>query len=162
MAASEDRVKTAELTAFAPAVFAGIPEAELSNAFARLHRRTFSIGDVLITEGEQPAAIFLIQRGHAEILVADRDGIEHVVSRVGPGTLVGEMSLLTGQAASGTVSATSEIEAIVVEADEFERLLVAFPRIYRNLGAMLAGRLAKANRRVAGDLAGRVAVLRSV
>jgi NTE family protein len=142
-----------------PSVFAGIPEDELTSALGGLPRRIFAPGELLIVENDRPGAVFLIHTGQAEVLVSDRDGVEHVVNRVGPGTLLGEMSLLTGQPASGSVCASTDLEAIVVDGAEFERLLTAFPQIYRNISAVLASRLARANRLAARDVKGRVALL---
>src|SRR5690242_5128483 len=145
-----------------PTVFAGVPEAELEAMLAPLPRRRFAAGDVVIAEGDRPDAVFLVQSGQAEVLVSDRDGVPHVVNRVGPATVLGEMSLLTGQPASGTVAATTELEAIVVERAEFERILAAFPRVARNISSVLAGRLAKANRLAARDVTGRVTLVRDL
>jgi len=145
-----------------PTVFAGVPEDELNALLVQLPRRRFAVGDVVIAEGDRPDAVFLVQSGQAEVLVSDRDGVPHVVNRVGPATLLGEMSLLTGQAASGTVAATTELEAIVVDRAEFERILGVFPLISRNISSVLAGRLAKANRLAARDVTGRVTLLRDL
>jgi NTE family protein len=127
-------------------LFAGVPAEQLEDVLAGLERRRFAVGESLVTEGEQPKVLLLVESGSAEVLVTDRSGIHHTVGLIEPGGTVGEMSLFTGQPASGTVLAVSELVALVLPSEEFERLATAQPAIYRNLGALLAERLARTNR----------------
>jgi NTE family protein len=129
-----------------PAVFEGIASEELEHLLGELPRRRFDAGCVLIAEGDCPREMYITQSGWADVLVADRHGHEHRVGRIEPGTAVGEMSLLTGQPAAGTVRATDDLDVIVISRAELERVATRFPLIYRNLGVILAERLAQTNR----------------
>jgi CRP-like cAMP-binding protein len=60
------------------------------------------------------------------------------------------MSLFTGRPASGTVRARTDLKVVVVTAQALERLGDRLPRLYRNIGAILADRLAAANRASVG------------
>jgi NTE family protein len=70
------------------------------------------------------------------------------------------MSLLTGQPAAGTVRAAEELEVLVLSRAELERVASRFPRIYRNVSAVLAERLAQTNRVSLRDLRGRLTILK--
>jgi NTE family protein len=82
------------------------------------------------------------------VFVSDRNGIEHHVNRVGPGGTLGEMALLTGEPASATVRAASELEVLVLSEAEFRRAAATLPRIYENVAAVLSRKLYYADRRL--------------
>ncbi len=143
-----------------PAFFDGIETEELKSFLGALPRRRFPVGSVVIAEGDSPREMYIAESGRADVLVADRHGQEHHVGRIVPGTAIGEMSLLTGQPAAGTVRAAEELEVLVLSRAELERVASRFPRIYRNVSAVLAERLAQTNRVSLRDLRGRLTLLR--
>jgi NTE family protein len=143
-----------------PAFFDGVETEELKSLLAALPRRRFPVGSVLIAEGDSPREMYIAESGRADVLVADRHGNEHQVGRIVPGTAIGEMSLLTGQPAAGTVRAAEELEVLVLSRAELERVASRFPRIYRNVSAVLAERLAQTNRVSLRDLRGRLTILK--
>ncbi|MBA2463200.1 MAG: cyclic nucleotide-binding domain-containing protein [Actinobacteria bacterium] len=145
--------------AAAPSLFDGLPQDELDVLLGTLERRHYPAGAVVIAEGDKPNRITIVQNGTAEVFVSDRRGIEHRVGWVGPGASVGEMSLFTGQPASGTVRAATDLEVLIMRETEFERLAARHPQVYRNLGAILAERLARTNRLAAGDTTGHLGML---
>jgi NTE family protein len=140
-------------------LFEGVPVDEVAAALAGLERRRFGIGSTVLFEGDYPGELYLIERGTADVFVADRDGTEHHVARVGPKTTLGEMSLFTGRPASGTVRARTDLQVVVVSARALERLGDRLPRVYRNIGAILAERLAASNRLSVGDRSSRTTLL---
>jgi len=143
-----------------PAFFDGVEPEELKRLLGALPRRRFPVGSILIAEGDSPREMYIAESGRADVLVADRHGQEHQVGRIVPGTAIGEMSLLTGQPAAGTVRAAEELEVLVLSRAELERVASRFPRIYRNVSAVLAERLAQTNRVSLRDLRGRLTLLR--
>ena len=145
-----------------PAFFDGIEAAELEQLLGQLPRRSFPVSSVLIAEGDAPQEMYITQSGWADVLVTDRHGGEHRVGRIVPGTAIGEMSLLTGQPAAGTVRATDDLEVLVLSRCELERVGARFPIIYRNLGAVLAERLAQTNRVTLQDSRGRLTLLHDI
>ncbi len=142
-----------------PNVFGGIPAAVLAEILAQLERRRYAPGDVMIAEGNDPGDIYIVVDGNVEAVVVDRQGVENQVGRIGPGSTLGEMSLFTGQPAAATVRALTDTEAMVMRAEEFERVASDYPVVYRNLGAILANRLAKTNRLAVQESTGRLVAL---
>lgn len=141
-------------------LFDGIPPDELQRLFGRFERRRFAAGSVVLAEGDSPHETYVVESGAADVFVHDREGEEHRIGSIAPGGTLGEMSMCTGEAASGTVRATTDLEVFVVSEPEFDRLATAYPRIYRNLGAILAERLDRSNRRPLNDRTGRLTILR--
>ena len=128
-------------------VFAGLSAEELAALLGQLEHRRFAAGSCVLQEGDNPSAMYIIRSGTAEVLISDRFGASHRVDQAGPGEVLGEMSLLTGQPVSATVRALTDVDALVIEGADFERVAGEFPLIFRNLGVVLANRLRRSNLR---------------
>src|SRR5207248_2862551 len=118
-------------------LFDGVPPDELSRLFARLKRRRLDDGAILVSEGAHTHQMFVIDGGTADVFVTGSDGEQHHVSRLGPGGLLGEMALLTGQPASATVKAVGHLDVLAIDDTQFEAIAATYPRIYHNVGAIL-------------------------
>lgn len=141
------------------AFFDGVPDDVLESVLGQAERRRYPAGSVVIAQGESVREMYVAESGAADVFVADRQGVEHLVGHVVPGSTLGEMSLFTGQPAAGTVRATDDLEVLVLREEEFERLSSRFPLIYRNLGAILSKRLEVTNRLAVREEPGRLTVL---
>jgi NTE family protein len=127
--------------------FDGLSDADRAELFDQLQRRRFPAGAVVLAEGDSPGAIFVLIGGSADVFVSDRDGVEHHVATITPESTVGEMSMLTGETAYGTVRAATELELLIVPEDDFDRLISRFPRLYRNVVRIVTERLGRTTRR---------------
>ena len=127
-------------------VFDGVPIGGVDLALADLPRHRYLAGSTVIAQGDTSHEFYVVEDGVAEVFVADVDGAEHRVGTVHPGGALGEMSLFTGQPATGTVRAGTDLDLLIISADDFERIAEEFPVVYRNLGAILSERLARTNR----------------
>ena len=140
-------------------LFEGIPDDELARALDDFERRTYEPDRVVVAEGDTLHEIYVVLAGAAAVVVTGPDGRDHEVGRVAPGGTVGEMALLTGEPAAATVRSTASLDLLVLTEDEFAELGERFPQVYRNLGTLLAERLAHTNRLVAKRTQGRLVVL---
>jgi CRP-like cAMP-binding protein len=75
-------------------------------------------GDVLVREGEARREAFIVVQGHGDVFV---DGEQ--LAAVGPGDLVGEMSLLDRGPHDATVRATTPMLVLVVAPSAFPSFL---------------------------------------
>src|SRR3954447_22941822 len=105
-----------------PSFFEGLPPEDLSPILGRLERRRFPAGSVMLVEGESVAEMYLVEEGLVEVMIADHNGAEHLLTRIGAGGTLGEMALFTDQPASATVRAISDVEVLVFTRDEFQRM----------------------------------------
>jgi NTE family protein len=141
-----------------PSFFEGLSEEEVATAVGRLPHRRFPAGCTLIAQGDSLVEVYVIRSGRADILFPDRNGAEECINQAGPGAILGEMAFFTGQPASATVRARTDVEVLVLNEEEFVAVSAAFPRIYRNVGAILSSRLLRSNRLAVRSL-GRPTVL---
>jgi CRP-like cAMP-binding protein/tRNA A-37 threonylcarbamoyl transferase component Bud32 len=81
----------------------------------------FAPGTVIVNEGDEPDAAYIIEAGHCEV-VKIRNGRRHMLRMLGPGDVFGETSIFTGMPRTATVIALDEVRAasITREALDFE------------------------------------------
>jgi eukaryotic-like serine/threonine-protein kinase len=70
----------------------------------------FAPGTVIINEGDEPDAAYIIEKGHCEV-VKIRNGRRHMLRMLGPGDVFGETSIFTGMPRTATVIALDEVRA---------------------------------------------------
>jgi CRP/FNR family cyclic AMP-dependent transcriptional regulator len=93
-------------------------------------------GRILTREGEPGRECFVIVDGQA---AADLGGDR--TASLGPGDVVGEMSLLDQGPRSVTVTAKTDMHLLVLTSREFSSLINRFPVVARRVMAALAKRL---------------------
>lgn len=94
-----------------------------------LTRRSVGRGEIVIEQGAQGAALYLIISGDLVVTSIQPDGTEHRLRRIGSGTVVGERSVLLGEPRSARISAETDCELFEVTIDDYERLAVEQPEL---------------------------------
>jgi CRP-like cAMP-binding protein len=95
--------------------------------------------DRLMIQGEQGPSLMIVESGEAEVLVRV-DGEDRTLSTVGPGAILGERSLLTGEARGATVRALSEVVVIELAHTAVQPIIGARPQLVMELSLLLAAR----------------------
>ena len=106
---------------------------------ARLRRCT--PGQAIVQQDVPADAVYLIDRGRASVSVTGRDGRAMTLRELGPGEIIGEVSLLDGGAPSATVTALVKTELVAIDRASFTNLLAQRPQIAVALLPVLASRL---------------------
>ena len=94
-----------------------------------------------VIQGQPGSSMFVIADGEVEVVVRQPDGHDIVVDTMGRGEVVGEMSLLTGEARSATVRAADGALVYEVGRRQFEPLLQANPQWIDELAEIIGHRL---------------------
>ena len=139
--------------------FDGLSDEDLRWILDHLDHRSFAAGDTMLAEGDAPSEIYVVDEGTVEVVMTDARGREHMLNRVGPGGSVGEMSVFSGRPVSATVRAATDVTVHVLGKSDFRRVGSMYPRLYENVGSMLAARLVEADHRHVHDDRARIAVL---
>jgi len=107
------------------------------------------VGETLVVEGTWPKRLKFIVSGHARISLKDKE-----IAFVGPGDFLGEMSYLTGKAASATATAVTSMRFVSFERRRLEAQLDKHADLRHALEAgfnrNLVEKLVKANRESQG------------
>jgi small-conductance mechanosensitive channel/CRP-like cAMP-binding protein len=119
--------------------------ADLADSSAKL---LYARGETLVRQGGSGDSLFLITDGEVDVSVSTLPGESTHLATLGKGTYFGEMSLLTGEPRSATITANTETEVIVVEKAGLSRLLETEAAILEPLSAMLEKRLEDLSSRV--------------
>lgn len=106
-------------------------------------RRNLPAGSVLLSEGERPQAVWILLEGVFSLSMAAFHGSE--LTRLGPGEMVGEMSYLSGEAASATITTLDECAVLAVHRKDLDQRVSADPvfaaRLYRAFALLAQTRL---------------------
>ena len=121
-------------------LFSGLTETERTALAARLALRTLHRGDVLMRQGDEADALYVVLSGRLSVTLEGQNGS---VSEIGSGQPVGEIAFLTGSRRTATVTAMRDSLLFALSRVEFDALVGAHPGIWRTLTAMLAKRLAR-------------------
>lgn len=90
-------------------------------------------GQAVVTEGDSGRSMFVVAAGVLEV----RQGAQRLAV-LGPGSVFGEMSMLTGAARSASVAALTEATLYELDADAMAPLLAARPALAEALSHVIA------------------------
>ena len=76
--------------------------------------RRLDRGQVLFTEGEPSESFYLVESGRVRVIRISDDGAELVLSVIGPGGAIGELSVFDGAPRSASVEAIERCDVVVV------------------------------------------------
>jgi CRP-like cAMP-binding protein len=124
-------------------IFANVLSDEQLAALAnRLGVTSFARGAVLMRQGEMGASMFAIVSGVAEVSVHVSGGKESVAT-LGPGDIVGEISLMTGAYRNATVTATKTLTALEIAKPALQSILSESPDLIPRFAGMIEQRQAE-------------------
>jgi CRP-like cAMP-binding protein len=110
--------------------------------------RVYHDGEIVVREGESGECMYVVQSGEVEVVT--RRGDRELPLRVlGPGALIGEMSLFDREVRSATVRAKGEARLLTVDRESFLRRVHEDPSLAFNVVRTLARRV----RELTGELA---------
>jgi CRP-like cAMP-binding protein len=99
----------------------------------------------LMSQGSLGGSMFAIVEGEVSVNFVDEHGRERTVAHLGPGEVVGEMSLFTGDRRTATVVAATNVDAIEITKWSLERVFAKAPELVDTFGRVLAKRQAELN-----------------
>jgi hypothetical protein len=99
--------------------------------------RLYGAGQTVVQQGETGDSMFVVGRGSARVTILP--GATEVAT-VSAGGYFGEMSLLTGQPRTATVSAITECVLLEISAADFRRIALAQPAVLEQVTAVVAER----------------------
>jgi CRP/FNR family transcriptional regulator, cyclic AMP receptor protein len=120
-------------------LFASLAGDELSALAGKFEERQANAGTRLTTEGASGYMFFVIENGTVDV---ERDGV--VISTLGPGDFFGETAIVSGERRNATVTASSEVELLVLFGTEFRILEREWPAVAATIAETISQRAALA------------------
>ncbi|HEY7449859.1 MAG TPA: mechanosensitive ion channel family protein [Vicinamibacterales bacterium] len=132
-----------------------LSEAERTELATLSTERLYGDGETVVQQGQAGSSMFLICSGRLRVSV-EPSGAE--VAVLEPGGYVGEMSLLTGDPRSATVTARGDAALLEITADTFRRIVLANPTVLDRISAVIEKRRTELAERAATVAAGPAAI----
>jgi eukaryotic-like serine/threonine-protein kinase len=85
-----------------------------------LPRRTFAAGDLLVKEGDVEDTAYMLLSGRCRVF-RQISGEQNTLRLLGPGDILGELSLLLDTPRTATIEAETECTALIIDRDAIER-----------------------------------------
>ena len=121
-------------------VLASLTDQQRAQLMASSRALLYEAGQAIVREGDPGASMFVLRRGEASVTLAHTDG---ELARHREGGFFGEMSLLTGDARSATVTAVTDCELIEIASEAFRRVVLADAAVVDRVTAAVATRRAE-------------------
>jgi CRP/FNR family cyclic AMP-dependent transcriptional regulator len=120
--------------------------ADLSSAlFAKAHDMSLTADQIVFLAGDAGDGCYSIDDGLLKVSVSAAAGGERILAILGPGSIVGELSMIDGAPRSASVSALRDSKLRFVSRAAFESFGRSNPEVYRHVMILLARRLRDTN-----------------
>ena len=120
--------------------------ADLSSAlFAKAHDVSLAADQIVFLAGDAGDGCYRIEDGLLKVSVSAAAGGERILAILGPGSIVGELSMIDGAPRSASVSALSDAKLRFVSRAAFEAFGRSNPEVHRHVMILLARRLRDTN-----------------
>jgi CRP-like cAMP-binding protein len=144
-----------------PSLLSALPGRLATDLFTGAKPVRLAADEVLFLSGDPGDGCYRIDDGLLKVAMVSRSGTERILAFLGPGAIVGELSMIDGRTRSASVVAVREAGLSFLSRSAFEAFAQKRPEVYKSLVTLLAARLRETDIVVAAGsflpLKGRVA-----
>ena len=126
-----------------------LPEHLLTRLFGRATTVRLKTDQVLFLVGDTGDGCYRVNDGLLKVAMVSRAGKERILAFLGPGAIVGEMSIIDRSPRSANVVAVRPAVLSFVSRTDFDDFAEIHPEVYKSLLALLAGRLRETDMTIA-------------
>jgi len=123
------------------AIFSGLTDNELNFLAQHAVSRHYSPGQMVFSEGEPCAGMYVVESGHVRIFKTSADGREQVLNIDGPGSSVAELPVFDGGNYPASVSAVDHATLLFVSKQDFQALCLTHPQVALKVLRVVGARL---------------------
>lgn len=110
-------------------LFENLSKQELGALIKRMRLEQYQEGDIVITEGESGASLYVIMGGEVKVFTRGKRGESIHLATLGSGDFFGEISILTGRPRTATITASSATDLLRLDKGDLDELSETMPRI---------------------------------
>ena len=122
-------------------LFSGLSERELNFLLARVVSRKYSPGEVVFSEGQPCAGLYVVESGSIRLFKSSPGGREQVLSIEGPGGSVAELPVFDGGNYPASVVAVENSVLLFVSKQDIHGLCLAQPEVALKFLRVVGARL---------------------
>jgi len=122
-------------------LFACLSDNEKRRLAERLTNAPFARGDIITRQGAIAHWLYIVVSGEAEAWWQPPQGPRRLLEKRGPGSVFGEIGLMTGAPRRATVIATTDIAAYQLDKEGFQDIIRQRPELADSLSDILERRL---------------------
>lgn len=126
-------------------ILAALPTRFVSALLARGRPVSRVANAVLFSKGDSGDGCYWLQTGIVKVTASSDHGLDRILAILGPGAIVGELSVIDGLPHPATVEAMTDCRLLFVSRNAFLERLHENESIYRELVIALASRLRQAD-----------------
>lgn len=121
-------------------IFSALNESEINLLGTEIQQRRFKKNTVVITQGDDGDSMFVLVEGLLKVSIKTEDGTTIDAAQITPGDFFGEMSLLTGEKRSATITALTDTVMFEISKSSIEKIIGTRKEIVEELGRELLKR----------------------
>jgi HEAT repeat protein len=121
-------------------LFAELTPADLKSVAEAAVENLFPDGELVAAQGEPGGELHVVVAGEIEVDLVDEDKSAELARR-GPGEVVGEMSLITGQPRMASLVARGDVRTLSLDRPRFQRILLERPEVSLAVMRQLCARI---------------------
>jgi CRP/FNR family transcriptional regulator len=122
-------------------LFSGFSERELGFLLDRVVSRKYSSGEIVFSEGEPCAGLYVVESGSLRIFKSSAGGREQVLGIEGPGGSVAELPVFDGGNYPASAAAVQDTVLLFVSKQDIHGLCLAHPEVALKFLRVVGGRL---------------------
>ncbi len=123
------------------AIFSGLTGVELAFLAQRTAARRYRAGQIVFSEGEPCAGLYVVEHGHIRIFKTSASGREQVLSVDGPGSSVAEVPVFDGGNYPASAAAIDDATLWFVSKADFQNLCLTHPQVALKVLRVVGARL---------------------
>ncbi len=117
----------------------GLEASVIDKVVSIVETKMYAEGDVLMKAGDPGDSMFVIARGTVKVIIGD----DIVVDILGPGSVIGEMAVLSGVPRTATITADTPVTALSMKADGMQELMASSKELEEKLWNLAGVRFAE-------------------
>jgi len=129
-------------------IFSGVSDERIKEFEGFFTLRKYPKGSMIILEEEYGDIVFIVKTGTIKVTRVNDEGREVILSLMGENDIVGEMSIIDGEARSANVLAQENCELYAIRSEDFLQLLRNNFEISFALMEELANRIRKSDQHI--------------
>ena len=122
-------------------LFSALSQSELDFLLERVTSRKYAGGEIVFSEGEPCAGLYVVESGSIRIFKSSPGGREQVLSIEGPGGSVAELPVFDGGNYPASVVAIQDSVLLFVSKQDFQGLCLAHPEVALKVLRVVGARL---------------------